>query len=281
MGRLRRTMNRPKRHTTSRKVRRNLRFESLEHRNVLNTAIPFVDANSIANQTATVSSDIAITSATGPQRGGDVAARATPIFGSSVPFTPVAEASTQVTSTSSNAPQDFLVGDTDGDGRDDLLLRRDGDWLISQSAGGGHECQFANVNTNTVAELPNQCVDTAIAPPLNRAPIVVPAGGNLQAAINQAQPGDIIELEAGATYRGRFTIPPKVGDQWIHVRSSRHAELPAPGTRIDPAQHASLMPKIVASGVGSAGRAIDILPGAHHWRFEGIEVTSDLSLIHI
>ena len=251
------TMNRPTRRSDRGGARRNLRFESLENRTVLNAASPFVPTNSNASQLAIVSNDLPATARAIPLSAGE----STETAQTKVSSTPIAK--------------NLLIGDTDGDGRDDILTRRDGDWLISQSAGGGHECQFANVNTDTVAELPRQCVDTAIAPPLNRAPIVVPAGGDLQVAINEARPGDIIELEAGATYRGRFTIPPKVGDQWIHVRSSRHAELPAPGTRIDPTLHAALMPKIVASGVGAAGRAIDILPGAHHWRFEGIEITSD------
>jgi nitrous oxidase accessory protein NosD len=39
------------------------------------------------------------------------------------------------------------------------------------------------------------------------ATLVVPAGGDLQAAINSAAPGDTIVLEAGATYRGPFWLP--------------------------------------------------------------------------
>lgn len=168
-----------------------------------------------------------------------------------------------------------LVGDFDGDGRDDVARFADGRWDVSRSLIGAQQCQFVDIKTVDVAELPRACVDTPVAPNVGRAPIVVNAGDDLQAAIDRAVPGDVIELQAGATFRGRFRFGPKDGDDWIHVRSSRHAELPPAGTRIDPAVHAQLMPKIVGSGVESAGRAIDILAGAHHFRFEGIEVTSD------
>ena len=44
------------------------------------------------------------------------------------------------------------------------------------------------------------CILAASAAPA--ATIVVPAGGDLQAALNQAQPGDVITLEPNATYIG-------------------------------------------------------------------------------
>ena len=42
--------------------------------------------------------------------------------------------------------------------------------------------------------------------PSAAATISVPAGGNLQAAIDAAKPGDVIELAAGATFDGPFTL---------------------------------------------------------------------------
>ena len=65
--------------------------------------------------------------------------------------------------------------------------------------------------------------------------ISVLSGGDLQAAIDVAQPGDVISLEAGASFRGNFTLPKKSGSGWIVVRSSAEAGLPPPGTRISPA----------------------------------------------
>ena len=54
---------------------------------------------------------------------------------------------------------------------------------------------------------------------------VVPAGGDLQAAINAAASGDTIILEAGATYRGPFTLTKKTGDAFITIQSSRAGEI--------------------------------------------------------
>ena len=53
-----------------------------------------------------------------------------------------------------------------------------------------------------------------------RRSINVPAGGNLQSAIDSARLGDTIVLAAGATYTGNYTLPAKTGSGWIIIRSS-------------------------------------------------------------
>src|SRR2546430_9009628 len=64
----------------------------------------------------------------------------------------------------------------------------------------------------------------------------VAAGGNLQSALNNAQPGDTILLEAGATFSGSFTLPLKSGNGWIVIPTSApHSSPPPQGTRIAPA----------------------------------------------
>jgi len=118
-------------------------------------------------------------------------------------------------------------------------------------------------------ELPRVFINTTYAPPTGRT-IAVPAGGDFQAAINQAQPGETITLQAGATYRGNFTLPAKTGTGWIVIRTSApDSSLPPPGTRITPA-HASVMPKIVTPDNLPALEALD---GAHHYRLIGVEFT--------
>src|SRR6516165_1750048 len=57
----------------------------------------------------------------------------------------------------------------------------------------------------------------------------VPAKGDFQSALNSAQPGDTIVLEAGSTYSGHFTLPDKPGSAYITVRSSALASLPHAG----------------------------------------------------
>jgi hypothetical protein len=97
--------------------------------------------------------------------------------------------------------------------------------------------------------------------------IAVPAGGDLQSALDTAQPGDVIALAAGATYTGPFTLPRKPGDGWITIRSSALDRLPPAGTRVTP-QHAPLMPKLRGR---RDGPALTADTGAHHFRFVGIE----------
>jgi hypothetical protein len=98
--------------------------------------------------------------------------------------------------------------------------------------------------------------------------INVGARNDFQRALNAAQPGDTIVLEAGARYIGPFTLPVKSGSAYITIQSSRVSEL-AVGERVSPAQ-ASLMPKLVSPGSGSA--ALGTAPGAHHYQLIGIEI---------
>jgi hypothetical protein len=105
--------------------------------------------------------------------------------------------------------------------------------------------------------------------------IPVPAGGDLQAAIDNAQPGDTIKLEAGATFTGQFTLPAKSGTGWIVIRTAApDSSLPAKGRRITPA-YASVLPKIVSP---DSTPAFQTDPGAHHYRLVGLEITVDSSV---
>jgi len=116
-------------------------------------------------------------------------------------------------------------------------------------------------------EPPHFDVDTTYVEPSGRT-IAVRAGGDLQAALNNARPGDVISLEAGATFMGPFTLPPKAGGGWVIVRTSApDGRLPRLGTRVDPS-HAGLMPKLTAA----AGSVITAARGAHDYRLIGIEI---------
>ncbi|HEY2848109.1 MAG TPA: hypothetical protein VGI80_09845, partial [Pyrinomonadaceae bacterium] len=100
--------------------------------------------------------------------------------------------------------------------------------------------------------------------------IKVAPGGNVQAALEQAASGDIVELQAGATYNGQINLPSKPLTDYVTIRSSRYAELPE-GKRVSPADR-DKMATIVA---GMAGRAaIKASDGASHYRFVGIEFTA-------
>jgi uncharacterized protein DUF4214 len=100
------------------------------------------------------------------------------------------------------------------------------------------------------------------------ATLVVPSGGSLQSALNAAQPGDTIVLQAGATYTGPFLLPNKSGSDFITVQSSALEFLPS-GQRVSPANSA-LMPKLVSPGANQS--VISVAAGAHHYQFIGVEV---------
>lgn len=119
--------------------------------------------------------------------------------------------------------------------------------------------------------LPKVYLDTGIAAtPVTGKTIEVGPDGDLQAALDKAQPGDEIVLEAGATYTGNFVLPAKQGDgKWITIRTSNLSGLPKEGTRVNP-KDAAAMPKIVdPNGTG----AISTAPKAGYYRLVGLEVT--------
>jgi hypothetical protein len=125
------------------------------------------------------------------------------------------------------------------------------------------------VGASAPPEWPRVLLDTTYLPPTTGTLITVAAGGDFQAALDAARPGDVIELQAGATFTGNFVLPDKSGSGWIHIRSSALASLPGPGARVDPS-HAVLMPKIVTPNTAPA---VATAAAAHHYRFIGIEIT--------
>ena len=98
--------------------------------------------------------------------------------------------------------------------------------------------------------------------------IAVPAGADLQAAVDRAAPGDVLALAPGATYTGPITLPKKAGDAWIVIKTAApEAEFPAAGRRVEPRRRAA-----DAEDRDGGGPAIVAAPGAHHYRFVGIEI---------
>jgi Right handed beta helix region len=103
---------------------------------------------------------------------------------------------------------------------------------------------------------------------LSGAVIVVPANGNLQAALDQARPGDIVTLQAGATYTGNFLLPAKNGTRPIVIRTaSEDRRLPGADDRID-TTHADLLPKLKSPNNEPILRTA---PGASHWAIVTVE----------
>jgi hypothetical protein len=109
----------------------------------------------------------------------------------------------------------------------------------------------------------------ATATTVGAATLNIPAGGDLQAALSAAQPGDVITLQPGATYTGNFLLPNKgpIND-YITVRSAApDATLPPAGVRMTPA-YAALLPKLKSSNNMSALRTA---AAANHWKLMFLE----------
>jgi hypothetical protein len=98
--------------------------------------------------------------------------------------------------------------------------------------------------------------------PVSASEIFVAAGGNLQAALNAAQPGDEIVLQFGAIFTGNFVLPVKAEGPVIVIRSSSAL----PFRRITPAD-SSLLPLIVSPTVDPALSAVG---GVKNWKLDGI-----------
>jgi hypothetical protein len=104
----------------------------------------------------------------------------------------------------------------------------------------------------------------------------VPPGGDLQNALDSAQPGDEIVLAQGATFTGNYLLPPKaVGNGgWIIVRAESLTV--AAGSRMNP-DAALNAPKIITP---NQDPAIRTGPAAHRWRLVGFEIAHQTGAIY-
>src|SRR5208282_3326940 len=148
----------------------------------------------------------------------------------------------------------------------------------------------ANGGYDGPAQLPITTVSSSMAEtPAPGSVINVNAGGDLQSALNNAQCGNTIQLQAGATFTGSFEFPAKNcdNDHWIVVRTNAaDSALPAEGQRVTPcyAGVASLpgrpqypcnnpqnvLAKLVVSGLVGP---VALQSGANHYRLLGLELT--------
>ena len=99
--------------------------------------------------------------------------------------------------------------------------------------------------------------------------ITVGPKDSFQAALNAAQYGDVIVLQAGVAYTGSFELPKKNGTGEIVIQSSKASELPE-NVRVTPAQSA-LFAKLQTDTVEPV---LKTAAGAHHYRFVGIEFST-------
>jgi hypothetical protein len=101
----------------------------------------------------------------------------------------------------------------------------------------------------------------------------VPAGGDLQQAIDRARPGDTIHLLPGVTYTGNFILPTRSGTQFITIRTAPADAQPREGVRVQPT-HAATLARIQSP---NGQPALRTAPGAHHWRLQLLEFLPNAS----
>jgi hypothetical protein len=171
--------------------------------------------------------------------------------------------------------------------------------LVVNAATGAYNphCTSANTVTNLPQDGPAlplaACMNTAIAntpSPGATVTVTISSCASLQSAINAAVAGQTIVVPVG-TYSACFISPAAVGNasNWITVRTSGVASLPAEGTRLtpawggvttltgrpaygQPAVAGNYLPKIISSN--NANPTISVQATAAYWRFIGLEPTS-------
>lgn len=92
---------------------------------------------------------------------------------------------------------------------------------------------------------------------------------NVQAAIDAASDGAVIELQAGQTFTGNLVI---VGKNRLTIRSSRWQELPELGYRVDPVQHDDLLATVLTPNTDPA---LEIGTGENNIAQNGVDVEND------
>jgi hypothetical protein len=138
---------------------------------------------------------------------------------------------------------------------------------------------FSVISTTiaTLPELPREYIDTTYNLPTGGTTHRVHQGDDLQTIIDSANLGDIIILDAGATFTGNFRLPVKSGSGWLYIISSSLANLPEE-TRVGPGSAGS-MPKIVQSD--SEYPVLFTNWNVNHVRFSGIEFSTSAATTNL
>ena len=129
-----------------------------------------------------------------------------------------------------------------------------------------------NLFGQSIAEAPRVYVETTWNPPTGARTWQAHTSADLQNALNSAEPGDTIVLDAGSTYIGNFALPAKANPnhKWIYLESSGLSRLPAPGVRVGPGNTPDMAKIVTPNG----SPALNPSPGANHYRLVGLEVTT-------
>ena len=109
-----------------------------------------------------------------------------------------------------------------------------------------------------------------VTDPSTPSPIDVPAGGNLQDALNQVQRGGTIRLASGAVFMGNFVLPAKSGTGYVTITTN--TSLPPTNTRITPSYRGQLATIRSIDGFPALATAT----GAGYYRIIGVNFESNV-----
>ncbi|MFN7998088.1 MAG: hypothetical protein U0Q18_30990 [Bryobacteraceae bacterium] len=115
--------------------------------------------------------------------------------------------------------------------------------------------------------LPQASVDTTF-PTVTGQSTPVPTGSDFQAALDSANCGDELVLDAGAVYTGNFYVPAKICSQKILIRSSGLSSLTA-GQRVGPYS----VPLMATLMTPNQNAVLNFNAGASGFYFAGLELT--------
>ncbi len=262
--------------------------------NAFVTATSKADSSKSARATVTVdpanTQPLQITTGSLPQgQQGDTYSEAFTATGGTTPYSWSISAGTPPSGITMNANGDFAGIPTTVGAFNFTVMVTD---ATNKTASGKFSVSIvAGSNYDGPAALPKATVPSAMSDtPAPGSVITVNAGGDLQSALNNAQCGDVIQLQAGAAFTGKFTVPAKScdGNHWIWIRTSASDDaLPAEGQRVTPCyagvtslqgrpkyscpnpQNALAKVQMQKAGNGP----FQFANGANHYRFVGLEVT--------
>lgn len=124
--------------------------------------------------------------------------------------------------------------------------------VVTTPPPAGIESTTVTAGPARVAELPRALVDFAY--PAAQRVVQLPAGGDLQAAMNACTAGTELRLPPGAAWTGNYQLPARNDGGWCTIRADlTDAQLGPPGTRMTPSRAATLrLPKITSTTYDAA-----------------------------
>lgn len=127
--------------------------------------------------------------------------------------------------------------------------------------------------TSETVDLPTLLTTTVASTPSPGSTTHVASGGDLQAALDAAVAGDVITLEAGASYPGNFILNNRAGGDYITLRTD--GSLPPEGSRATAAIATAYgFPKLIAM-TGNGTGTLNTNGPVTKWRVMGLDITVD------